>query len=129
MPRVELRALKDRAAQGDGEASFKLWAYYSFSVESDARLARRYYDRSIELEYPAALYDKAFWEWCREPVPHIDRVERLLRRAISLGFKDEKHLLEEVLEAKKSGVIPSRSPFRLFPGKPEPNQTPHPTPL
>lgn len=119
--REDLRALKDRAARGDGEAAFTLWGYYALSVEGDARLAQRYFDRAVELEYPAALYNKAFSEWCRQPVPDIARVERMLRRAIALGFKDGKHLLDEVLAAKESGLIPSHSAFRLFPERKEPN--------
>ena len=112
--RSELRELKRRAKQGDGEAAFELWGYYALSVEGNVKKMNRYFKRAVELEYPNALYNKALESWAYDEFPNIAEVEALLKRAISKGFIDERGLLDEVLLAKSTGIVPKQSKFRLF---------------
>ena len=113
-PKKELKELKRKSREGDGKAAFELYGYYALSVEGNVKKMNRYFARAVELEYPNALYNKAFDLWVREEKPDIERIGGLLRKAIGLGFVDERGLLDEVLEAKSSGIIPRKSKFRLF---------------
>ncbi len=113
-PRSEIRGLKRRAKQGDGEAAFELWGYYALSVEGNVEKMNRYFKRAVELEYPNALYNKALESWVYDEFPNIAEVEALLKKAISKGFIDERGLLDEVLLAKSTGIVPKQSKFRLF---------------
>jgi hypothetical protein len=64
---------------------------------------------------PVAIYMEAARLWSQEERPDLDYVEKLVKRAIELGYKDEKGLLAEVMAARESGILPRRSKFRLFP--------------
>lgn len=116
LPRSEVRALKTRAEQGDANAAWELYVNYAFADYNES-LSERFFNRAIELEHPSALYEKAFWIWTREEFPDIETVEALARRAIELGYNDEKGLLDEIVAARESGTIPRRSRLRLFPEK------------
>ena len=111
----ELRELKRKASRGNGASAFELSAYYSIGQGQDSNKADYYFDMALELEYLYALYNKGLEEWAYNEFPNIDEVEMLIRKAIKKGHPDERRLLEEILETKRTGVFPRKSKFRLFP--------------
>jgi len=111
LPQETINNLKIAAKQGDGKAAYDLYGYYSIMGDSDT-LANYYLEMAVRLDCPDALYMKALLIWEFEDRPNFDKVERLVRRAIQLGRKDDKRLLDEVLEAKRTGQIPSNSQIR-----------------
>jgi len=118
---AEIRSCVKWTDSGDGAAAYALYSHYALGDYND-QLSRKYFKRALELEYPAALYMEAFMVWSRQESPDMDYVERLVRRAMELGYSDEKSVLGEVLAARESGVIPRKTKLRFFrdiPGKSE----------
>ena len=123
---AELRDLRRRARDGDGQAAYQLFAYYGLGRGENARLAERFFEIAVELEWPPALYAKAvrIWDW--ENDPDLNQVFDLASRAIELGYKhegvvrgpeypdegvslgNERDFLERVKQALEAGEIPPR---------------------
>ena len=125
--KAELRDLRRRVRDGDGEAAMRLRTYYLIGRGQSLRLAQRYLDRGVQLDWPPALYDKARDLWAHEENPDVVEAHALVSRAIALGFRDEsaremgfateEDLLEELETALESGVLPAHSRFRPFRGE------------
>lgn len=80
----------------------------------NAKKAQYYYNLLLKAEYPPVLYDKALVLWTREEHPDVEEVLRYLTRALELGAEDKEGLLEEVMQAHETGIVPKRSRLRNF---------------
>ena len=114
LEKSELRRLKSAAKGGDSESAFRLYNYYSIGRGANEKLANKYFDIALRLEHPIALYNRAFEIWVYQREPDVMEVYGLLKKAIEKGHRDERGLLDEIEQAKATGVVPLESKFRLF---------------
>ena len=104
IPASEIESIIDRANRGDAEANYRLYAHYSIGI-GDGDKGKKYFERAVALEYPAALYAKAIHLWDSGNADP-NEVCRLIKRAMELGEVDSAQILPAAETAQKRQAEP-----------------------